>query len=708
MSYRPIWHADGGDFVLLRCHLSLSEPCRGGHLRVTASGPLQLFLDGVRVAGAPGGAATERPLWHPVSLTGAWDTGVHELLAVVGPSPAGGDRWFACDGHLDVVVPNAAAQPVESGLHWQALALPSMTAPDIDERYSALADTRHLDDAWAGVVSVAADPVGEAAATEERLIEAPRFAAFAEVSASAPLSFSPDAVAPSRCKSVHREGILAGPAPAATILTPDERGIVFVLDLGRQVSGHPVLRLREGRGGVVDIGLATTWGRIDRVLRYVCGSGRQEWYGLTPSRCRYLVVRLAHFTEEVLLERLAMVERYVPASADAVSLNVSQAADLAWAAGTAALQGSRLDAYYTTPPPRRCDWLATLALLLNDAVRTGHMTTARTTLLGRAPDAETGARDPGFALCLEAYHLYSGDADTAAALLPAALATVGRTAGADGVALAAADADAAGRLCTRLGRPQEGERCAMQAGAARQQLQAFWRPEQGLYADNTEGTFSQRTNALALLAAASGDQIGQITRGLRAAGVTAVRDLTEAFLLAHALWQAGQGARAMAVIETRWLRIVEREGPAWRDKRGAEAMGAAPGPDFLLGRYLLGVAPVEPGFTRRRVQPELSICRRAQGRLQTPAGALTVAWRTRVDEETPLRTTVQLGADGEGTTELALDRGGRRNPTLSVNGEVVWRNEKIYPNPNVHEVAAEAESVVLVFEGAGAWEITLE
>jgi len=57
--------------------------------------------------------------------------------------------------------------------------------------------------------------------------------------------------------------------------------------------------------------------------------------------------------------------------------------------------------------------------------------------------------------------------------------------------------------------------------------------------------------------------------------------------------------------------------------------------------------------------------------------------------------------------ELVIDRGNRRQPTLSVNGEVVWRNEKIYPNPSVRAIAASEDAVTLVFDRQGTWKVIL-
>ena len=629
MSHRPIRHGGGGPF-LLRRRLDLESPCRGGRLRIAANAPVQLYVDGLRVGGAPAGALAERPLWQPLVLEGVLEAGHHELLAVVGTPADRQPSWFACDGLLEGVA-GGPSHPVRSGLRWQASPLPPPPGPGARERFSALED-RPLEEDWEGVETVPGIEVaGEAPRAEERLLAAERFAAFEETLPGGDLSFAPGAAGPGRCKCVHRDELLAL-SGSTSVVTGRERAVAFVLDFGRVVTGYPCLRLREGRGGVVEIGAAAAWDRVDHELSYVCASGRQDWYGVTPVRCRYLVVRLSGFEEEVEIERLAVAERFVPASGDA-ALSVTPGLDQAWAAGPPSLQGSRLDAYLTDAPPAACDWWGTRALVLADAVRTGHLAAGRATLLGRAPEpGRVRPEDRPFPLCLEAYHDYSGDAETLGRLLPAALEVSLREPDSDAVSLttAAAAAAAAARMCRRAGRDSDAGGCDEAASAAEARLEPLWRPEAGLYADADGGGFSQLANGLILAAgAAPGERAGEIAAALRGPGVAPVGDLSEAVLLAEGLWRSGQGARALDVIDTWWLRIVEREGPAWRDKRGAEAAAVAPGPDYLLGRFLLGISPSSPGFASRRVEPALSLADRARGRQPTPAGDLSVEWRTR-------------------------------------------------------------------------------
>lgn len=52
------------------------------------------------------------------------------------------------------------------------------------------------------------------------------------------------------------------------------------------------------------------------------------------------------------------------------------------------------------------------------------------------------------------------------------------------------------------------------------------------------------------------------------------------------------------------------------------AWGAAP--IYLLGKYVLGVRPIEPGYRRYRVEPKLGELERIEGKVPTPYGDITV------------------------------------------------------------------------------------
>ena len=59
-------------------------------------------------------------------------------------------------------------------------------------------------------------------------------------------------------------------------------------------------------------------------------------------------------------------------------------------------------------------------------------------------------------------------------------------------------------------------------------------------------------------------------------------------------------------------------------------------------------------------------------------------------------------------THVFAPRLGLRFPTVTLNGETVWRNEQIYANPFVQEIVSAEEYVVLVLRERGAYEVVVE
>ena len=115
--------------------------------------------------------------------------------------------------------------------------------------------------------------------------------------------------------------------------------------------------------------------------------------------------------------------------------------------------------------------------------------------------------------------------------------------------------------------------------------------------------------------------------------------------------------------------------------------------------------------------PPLGLLQRGQAKIPvTTDSFLHLEWAPDRDDEDVGETEVvaaqatrlTLQVDIEGETHLRLERGGRKRPSISVNDEVVWRNEKIYPNPIIHMIHAEADHVVVLFERPGRFTIRLE
>ena len=66
----------------------------------------------------------------------------------------------------------------------------------------------------------------------------------------------------------------------------------------------------------------------------------------------------------------------------------------------------------------------------------------------------------------------------------------------------------------------------------------------------------------------------------------------------------------------------------------------AAAPANMVGRYLLGVRPLEPGFVRAIVQPQPGTLKRAAGSVPTPLGPVGVCVINEVGQ--PLELTLEI------------------------------------------------------------------
>jgi hypothetical protein len=228
-------------------------------------------------------------------------------------------------------------------------------------------------------------------------------------------------------------------------------------------------------------------------------------------------------------------------------------------------------------------------------------------------------------------------------------------------------------LAAALGKDAEGRAYADRGRAARRAFQEkLFDAGRGLYRDG-EGTdhASLHANLFPLafglvpaeLRPAVAEWLGE--RGM-ACSVYA------AHYLLGALFEHGADRRALELMtaptDRSWKHMLDSGATitweAWDMKYKPNqdwnhAWGAAPA--HLLPRYVLGAWPLAPGWTRALVRPHPGALTKAEGKIATPPGPVTVCWekgdRFRMHLALPRGTSakVQLPA-AEGTTGVWLDR----------------------------------------------------
>ncbi|NKB66298.1 MAG: hypothetical protein GKR89_04485 [Candidatus Latescibacteria bacterium] len=738
MQDQAIWHgqrSEAAPYVYLKQNFILSGPVAQAGLQSACSGPYALYCNGQLVGRGPGPEFVSASVWTEWDPTDFLQSG-ENILLVLARERADGlpASWF----RLRLSVTYADGQQVElaSGRPWQvqrADAWQRLDQAPLTTAYLATEDAadwamgREGAGGWEDAKVVAAEdeeprwwnPLG----VEEREIAARRVVVFGETGANGSLGWETDPGPLRQVKCVHREALLQpGKARALVQIRGAERAVYLVLDLGRLASGFPRLRLVARAGAVVDVGLATSAGKLIEGVRYVCRDGVQEWTGQQLWRGRYLVVRISHSPEELEVDSVSLVERWVPVGERAVSgFSGESVLDSFWTTGRQTLEACRQELYALPSATGQYDWLGALALALDDYYLSGETQTAQATLTSaRPPLPKPGDWVAGLAYILfgEAYFRHAGDGPVMVELLAnwaQILAAYRAQQGANGLlhepdegetglsvnALYGGALGAAARLCRDLGDKEEARLYKEQQRQVEASLQQWWVADQGLFCVGGEGPGQWGNGLVLLFGLTSRERREKMVSRIRVAAGKPVADLRQAFFLAGGLWQAGAGGRALDYMLGQWGRIVDRTGSTWGEK--AIPAGVLPGPEFYIGSQLLGVRPAAPGFAQVEIQPFCAGLERAEGRINTRRGRVEVVWG-----RSSSMLYLKVSLEKAGPTQLNVPRLGRSFPTVVLNGETVWRNEKIQPNFAVQDYISTADYIGLMLNGSGEYVVELD
>ncbi len=706
-------------------------------IRCAASAPFALRLNGEHLGFGQGPTLAPAPVWERFELAPLLRRGANMVVVFVAgthrePQPwvrihgivayADGSREELATGPLWTITPATTWLPLHSPPF--TVAYMATEAPPEWERGRS---SQAAWDAPSPVDAPAPRPWNPRAAAEVEVF-APALIKYGETEVAAPLEL-PGRTTPMRtCKCVRRESILRPGRQQALVQTRNpERAVLLLLDFGRVLTGYPRLRLQGAAGGVIDLAFSTQLETINAAVRYVAGDGSQQWTAHQPERCRYVLVRLYNWPEPMELDCVSLVERrvQVPTRNDFSAPTLWSAL---WETGQASLEDDRREIYSTSPDPTSPSWLVAAAHMLNGFALFGDYQTAAAMLACSpvpTPDPETPEEALAYVLCLESYYRHSGDLEPVRSCLDelaGLLEAFQRLTDASGLfqprdlrtttavnVLYEGMLKAASQLARAAGVKQLANQWSTVGAAVRRALQQSWHPEAGLYADQpgaTPPTFSQWTNGLALrFHAGKADRNAEIAARLRDAHVIRVRDSLEAFYLADGLFHADADRQALEVIEQQWGTRLQRHGSTWQEKWGSAPKRSAVGAEYFLASRVLGVQPARPGYSVLLIRPVVTGLPEASGQLLTRRGPVTVTWTC---EELNGRYSLQVSAPDGGDIHLAAPRQQLRFPTIELNGETLWRNEKVYPNELVREVIAQPERVTLVLHQGGSYRLTVD
>lgn len=747
MNPQPIWHADPDSVVYFKALLRFDGPQRLGWLRCACSGPFQLFLDGEHIGSGPGGELTQVPAWDRFEIDAEAAGATSVLMVRAAASPEAG--WFICEAQI-------SGTTVISDPSWSTLAGTAAEPGTVfSEKYSAIADPLHSDPLpsdplpsdplhseaeslpWNPCALAEAPAPAELPFTRTTVIDvlARQLVGSGEIEALPIPSSAGDLRPLTSGKCVHPDGLVEGHGQRTTVRTSRATTAVGVaLDFGRVVCGTPFLSLQTAAaGGVVDLFFGRSADRFESAVRYMCGLGRQRWTGLNSHSCRFLLVRFSGFAEDdCVIEQLGIhVRRAETVSEDEAgrggTIDGDEQLQALWAVGAHSTNAGREQVYRLDPYPAPYDWLSALPFFLSDCCQRGDTTTGLAMLAstrrtqGRVCDLR---RWLGYPLFVEAYYQYSGDGDTVLASLSTVswlleqvqqqrqasglLQRDGQWSAACTTMLAAGAVKAALRLFDSFSLKAERRSAGECSESLLASLESCWSQEAELFNEGEESpAYTQLTNALALYCGlVDEERQQQILAGLRGSGVEITQGLSEAFYLSAGLWEAKAYRRAMQCLQTYWGRILDREGPTWLDKqsRAVDAGAGAPGPDYFLVSRVVGVRPATPGYVSVQIEPPAIGIDHMAAELPTGGGRLRVEW-WRPDSQRTCRVEVQTESDA--AIRLCMPKLGIRFPEISVNDQTVWRNDKVVPNPWVHEIDDQSERIVLTVSATRSFAVQL-
>ena len=699
MRSQAIWHP-AALAVYIRLEFHLTSAAAKGLLRCAASGPYEVYLNGQQLGRGLGPAMAEMAMWEQFALDAALREGENVLLVfAIG---CGAADWFRAEGKI--ARSDGAEQVLSTGAPWQVQ--PADAWQGAAGYVAVLAPAEWSKGRFAGwreavVVDGAAPRDWSPLPAVESMVWAREVVAFGEVASEGPLEWIAHPEAMQTAKCVRQEAFLTAGKTQALVQARDAaRAAYLVLDFGRLLCGFPQLRLRGRAGAVIDLGFARASGAVESRLRYVCRDGLQEWTAPQLATCRYLVVRLGSCPEDMEIDSVSLVERRVAVAARGRFTTVDEDWERLWRTGEQTLAASRQEGYALGAC--RLDWRQLYVWAMNDLYATGCVDTARAVLAGsEAPLA--GEQACFHALFVELVQRHGGDrlAAERLATLVNSLQTAEAAPATAAVALRAGAWLAVAALCRRMGDRQQAAQCERAYHRVRKALQAAWREEHGLFADAAgAGDCSRWSNALVLFFALAkpGQQV-RVAQHLSGGNLASEDDLWQAFFVAGGLWRADVGALALAYVQRIWGRLLARSGRTWGEKAGS--LAAQPGPESLLAAHVLGIVPKAEGILE--IRPQLCGLERAEGVVPTPHGDVEIAWGAYGGGFS-----AHLSVPHDGETHLSAPRCDKRFPQIEINGETVWRNEKVHPNFHVQKLISQEERVVMVLRRAGQYEVSVE
>lgn len=199
------------------------------------------------------------------------------------------------------------------------------------------------------------------------------------------------------------------------------------------------------------------------------------------------------------------------------------------------------------------------------------------------------------------------------------------------------------KIANEVGKTADAKEFAAMAEQTRKAVnEVLWDEARGCYVDGMDPqsgkAVSHASAHASFFALALGlvpeERVMRVGSFLKSRGMSC--SVYGAQFLLDALYDAGEGDQALSLLTSHaqrsWLNMSEKVGStitleAWDPALKPNldwnhAWGAAP--SNIIGRRLMGIEPLEPGFKRFRVRPQTASLERAKIKLPTPKGAVNL------------------------------------------------------------------------------------
>ncbi|MEE3233884.1 MAG: hypothetical protein VX294_06925 [Candidatus Latescibacterota bacterium] len=711
MKPQAIWHPQSNlpaSLIAFRQRLTLSISPISALLRLYSSGPWVLYINGERIRTGADKNLTRQAFGVEVNIAPFLVDGDYEIIVKV----QGGysKDWFIAE--CEIIGDDNKRRVYHSGTSWQVF-IDRAYQFDVDGQALTYTATKANGDqikvpTWEKACIVEGpdpknwDPIN----VEERETLPTAITELGEVDAVGPIDIRTTLESLSQAKFVHPEALLQLGKTEVLIQTrAKERAAYAVIDMGRVVYGCPRIRLRGIEGALVDLCFSLNRKDIAYTARYVCRDGHSDWIIPLAVSCRYIHMRVSYCPSEIRLDSLTIMEQVYDAE-----VKTKLTSGTIWTsyfdAGSHALRDARRGIYIDHASGNIASGLHAFVLGLNDIYQTGSAQTLGamlSTINGISSKEECAA----LALCAIEYvnHVSGKVMDECLSVVTDGIfhfSSLCEDVPAHIDMLTEAACEKLRTYYLESGDLEIAEKLMHEAKVARSRYLNHWSIENGIIErKNRHHHDACWADSFALyFQLVENSRVASVVMRLKDFHLKG-EDLWLAFFQAGALWRSGQSQEACSVIEDNWGRLLQLTGRTWSER--ANTFETLPGPDALIGYFHFGIRSIAALERVIEVRPSVQSLERAQAELTVRNNVIGVNWS--LNGSGYLLLEVEQSQNSE--LRLAVPRLGKRFPTITINGETVWRNEKVYNNFQVQEVVSESGHVVFVVYKAGTYKVEL-